>query len=124
MACCVFAAFLFAQCALLLKRWGRFWCVLPKDETCSQPNAMETLRGWVKKPIARLVLVFLLSCEAVALGIWIADDHGGHFAALVQQFFNNGEENQVIYTADGGAFVYTTLCTSDGQKRQILTSIQ
>lgn len=124
MACCIFAAFLLAQAALLLKRWGRFWCVLRRDDVYDEPNVVDMLKVWLKKPAVRVAAVFFLSGEAVALGFLITQDHGDHLFGLAQQFFNKGGEDQIIYTTDGGAFIYTTLCTSDGETKQLLTSLR
>lgn len=123
MACCIIAAFLMAQCVYLLRRWGRFWCILPKDDAFDEPNIVDTLKVWLQKPFVKVAAVFLVTGEVLALGLWISESHGEHIASLYERAYKDAALEQVVYSTDGGAFLSTTICTSDGQTKQMFTSL-
>ena len=123
MACCIFAAFLMVQCGLILRRWGRFWCILPVDECSNETTVLDIVRAWLRKPIVKIIILTLIAAEAVALGLWVSADHSDHFALSGWGLFEKENQQLIVHTTDGGAFVYTQLCNSRGETRQILTSL-
>jgi len=114
MACCVFAAFLFAQCSLMLRRWGQFWGVVPKEQSQEIVTIYDKLGGWLKKPAGRVGLFSLLAFEAVGLSAWIYVDHGEHFVQISHEVFSSLRSYDVVYVS---------MCTADGSEKKIPVSL-
>lgn len=84
MACCVMAAFLFAQCVYVLRRWGRFWGLLPRGDDLELVTALDMARAWLRKPLVRASVCVLVTVELSAFGTWVWVDHHDHLLALAQ----------------------------------------
>lgn len=82
MACCLFAAFLFAQCMAMLRRWGMFWGLVPVPQHEVADTARSRVVAWFARPLVRRVAVALLVIEFTGLGAWVYIDHGSHIAAV------------------------------------------
>lgn len=82
MACCLFAAFLFAQCMAMLRRWGMFWGIVRVPQGEVADTFYTRVAAWSARPRVRLVTVTLLAFELAGVGGWLYLEHGAHLAAI------------------------------------------
>lgn len=82
MACCLFAAFLFAQCMAMLRRWGMFWGIVRVPQGEVADTLYTRVAAWSARPRVRLVVVTLLAFELAGVAGWVYVEHGAHLAAI------------------------------------------
>lgn len=108
MACCLIAAFLFAQCMAMLRRWGVFWGVLPVPEGDFADTVFTRTLAFFRRPRVRMAVTALVAVELFAVGVWVKTEHGTHIAELADMGWSglNGEH-----------VVYAGVCSIDGDER-------
>ena len=95
MACCLFAAFLFAQCMAMLRRWGMFWGLIriPQDEIAD--TFYTRLAAWLARPSVRRVAAVLLAVELAGVGAWVYVEHGAHLAGIATAIADSAQVQPV-----------------------------
>lgn len=86
MACCVIAAFLFAQFMAMLRRWAVFWGLasVPVGETAD--TVFTRLSGWVARAEVRRALAALVLVELGVVGTGLYFGHGAHLVRVAQHY--------------------------------------
>lgn len=82
MACCLFAAFLVAQCMAMLRRWGMFWGIVRVPQGEVADTLYTRIAAWCARPRVRQFAVVLLAFELAGVGGWLYVEHGAHLAAI------------------------------------------
>lgn len=105
MACCIIAAFLFAQFMAMLRRWGMFWGLVPVPQGVVADTAFTRVAAFVRRPLVRAALAALLLVELGVAGSWLYVEHGTHIA----------EEADIAWSSlQGERIVYAGLCSGTG----------
>lgn len=97
MACCLFAAFLIAQCVAAVRRWGMFWGVVQIPQGEQIETFVSTLRSFLSRKWLRAAVFGLLLAEASAVSGWIYFEHGQHIVELADIWWSRLHGRQVIY---------------------------
>jgi hypothetical protein len=82
MACCLFAAFLLAQCLATVRRWGIFWGLVPVQEGEDADTFFRRMSAWLERPVVRMGVTVVVVAEMLSIGAWIYVDHGTHLARV------------------------------------------
>lgn len=108
--CCILIAILMAQITATMRRWGIFWGVVRAEAGEDADTMLRRVRQWLARPRVRQAVFAVMAFEAVAVGSWVYDAHGGHFYRL-------GDE--AIGKITGHRVIYAQVCTPDGSDRYV-----
>ena len=97
MACCVIAAFLFAQLMAMVRRWGMFWGLVPVPEGETADTLLAWMRRTLRRPAVRAAFASALAFELVAASAWVYVQHGSHLARLADISWSYLHGEQVVY---------------------------
>lgn len=102
MACCLLAAFLFAQCMAMLRRWGMFWGLVPTPSGEIPDTAYTRLKGWFARPVVRWAVAAGVAIELGLLGVWTYTEHGTHIVEIADTAWARLHGKQVVYAGTCG----------------------
>ena len=97
MACCILAAFLFAQAMAVLRRWGMFWGLVPVPAGETVDTAFTRATAWLARPTVRRAGVALAAVELVAVSGWLYAEHRQHIIEVVDVTWSRWQGEQIVY---------------------------
>jgi hypothetical protein len=78
MSCCILAAFLLAQCAATLRRWGRFLGLVAPAPDAPNDTLYARVRAYAARPAVRRLVIVAVLVEAGVVTSWLALEHRDH----------------------------------------------
>lgn len=97
MACCLIAAFLFAQFMAMVRRWGMFWGLVPVPQGETADTLVDWMRRTLQRRAVRMAVTSALVFELVAASTWVYVQHGTHLTQLADVGWSYLHGRKVVY---------------------------